>query len=636
MASLQHVYRRGHIFWWRRVHRISGGRPLDIRISLRTSDRSTARNWGAALAGATGGVLIMLNEKIRAVGAVPAEDELQAMARSLYEELLADLCSQQRAAPCDAEMHSAANLAFVDYYQRLTNLGGHMSLLPAEELRLATELGWDEQRLADLRAIIRLREEKGITQLQPQALDRELRLRGYEPTDRLRWMLELAVYPHYRDAHIEAEVALQEAIAPIEDVQQPAGSCAPPVRLDTAATEGASGPLLSDFVEQAITDLVVEEIWDIKSARQARSSAALFELLVGQKPFETYTQADFACFKRRVAYLPGRYDMGSDKSRTALLQRIAAFEADDSLQKDKSQHLSARTRNRHISSLKGLHRWARKTGMVVPSIKFDDLVIPVSKAKRARSLRPATPTDDVGKLFALPVFTGCQLHTGGTGQKVLSARFTPGGAIVHDAFYWCPLLLHYTGARREELCKLRPRDIKIENGIAFIWIDFTETGRIKNDHSVRPVPLHGELIRLGFLDFVHECGKRGYDVLFPELRPTNAVQGFGDVYFKNVWAHLKARARLTGDATVHGMRHRFSTDLKTQKVFSEFRQDVMGHAGANINEERYSDAGPLAELLAVVEQLPSVTAHLVSAPMQLPPPAVRIAQPAKSRKGRAE
>ena len=602
---------------------------------MRTSDRSKARNWGAALAGATGGVLTMLNEKIRTVGAVPAEDDLQAMARSLYEELLADLCSQQRAAPYDAEAHSAANLAFVDYYQRLTSLGGHMSLLPDEELRLATELGWDEQRLADLRAIIRLREEKGITQLQPQALDQELRRRGYEPNDRLRWMLELAVYPHFRDAHIEAEIALQEAIAPIEDVQYPAETGAPSVGLDTAATGVKSGPLLCDFVEQAITDLVAEETWDIKSARQARSSAALFELLVGQKPFETYTQADFASFKRKVAYLPARYDMGSDKSRAALLQRIADFEADDSLQKDKLQHLSARTRNRHISSLKGLYRWASKNGMALPAVKFNDLFIAVSKAKRARSLRPATPADDVGKLFALPVFTGCQPHSGGTGQKVLGARFTPGDAIVHDAFYWCPLLLHYTGARREELCKLRPRDIKIENGIAFIWIDFTETGRVKNDHSVRPVPLHSELIRLGFLDFAHECGQRGYDALFPELRPTNAVQGYGDVYFKNVWSHLKARGEMTSDATVHGMRHRFSTDLKTKKVFSEFRRDVMGHAGTNINEERYSDAGPLEELRAVIEELASATDHLTPAPILLPPPAVRIAQPAKSRKSRA-
>lgn len=574
----------------------------------------------------------MLNEKIRTAGAIPAEDELQAMARNLYGELLAQLCTQQRATPYDAEAHSAANLAFVDYYQRLTNLGGHMSLLPAEERRLAAELGWDEQRIADLRTIIRLREERGVTQIQPHALDRELLERGYEPNDRLRWMLELALYPHYRDAHIEAEIASREPVTSIAraDVVKPPAEPKP-----TAIPHGEiaveAGPSISDFLERAIADLIAEETWDTKSARQTRSTAALFELLIGRKSFEKYTQADFASFKRKIAYLPDRYDMGSHKSRTALLQRIADFEADEGLRMNKAEQLSNRTRNRHLSSLKGLHRWASKNGLMIPAIKFEDLFIPVSKAKRARNLRPATPTDDVDKVFALPVFTGCQPHSGGTGQKILRARFTAGDTIVHDAFYWCPLLIHYTGSRREEIAKLRPSDIKMQDGIPYIWVDFTETGRIKNDHSVRPVPLHSEIIRLGFLDFVEECRKRSYDVLFPEFIPTNSVQNYGDIYYKNIWRHLKKRGGLTSDATVHGMRHRFASDLKTREVFSEFRRDVMGQGGKNINEERYSEVGPLNKLQAVVEQLPSATSHLMPAPMHLPPAAVRRAQPLKRR-----
>jgi hypothetical protein len=57
----------------------------------------------------------MLNESFARWGGVPAEGGLQAMAPSLHEELLADFCSQQRTAPYDAEAHSAAKLAFVDY-----------------------------------------------------------------------------------------------------------------------------------------------------------------------------------------------------------------------------------------------------------------------------------------------------------------------------------------------------------------------------------------------------------------------------------------------------------------------------------------------------------------------------------------
>jgi integrase len=149
---------------------------------------------------------------------------------------------------------------------------------------------------------------------------------------------------------------------------------------------------------------------------------------------------------------------------------------------------------------------------------------------------------------------------------------------------------------------------------------------------VRPVPLHSELLRLGFNAFIEECRTRGYDVLFPEIRPTNDTQGFGDVYFKNVWKNLREKGQLTSDATIHGMRHRFSTDLKAKKVFSEFRPDLMGHAGANLNEEVYSDIGPLTELKNIVQELPSVTDALPAGRINLPPRAVRKPQPAKRRK----
>lgn len=221
---------------------------------------------------------------------------------------------------------------------------------------------------------------------------------------------------------------------------------------------------------------------------------------------------------------------------------------------------------------------------------------------------------------------------GGAGRVVLDARFAHGDAIMHDAFYWVPLLLYYTGARREELCKLQPEDVREEGGIPLIYIDFTRVGRVKNDHSVRPVPLHSELIRLGFLDFVAECRRRKYEVLFPELYAANESQGYGDVYYKNVWSNIRRKGELSDETTNHGMRHRFSTELKVKKVFSEFRRDLMGHAGANISEERYSELGPLIELRNVVEEMPAVTAHLIAAPMRLPPKVVRKPHPNKKRR----
>jgi integrase len=224
--------------------------------------------------------------------------------------------------------------------------------------------------------------------------------------------------------------------------------------------------------------------------------------------------------------------------------------------------LAAPTINRHVTALRVIHRWAGVSGLAVPMWSFEHLHIGVSKTKRDRNQRPPTSLEDLKKLFALPIFTGCQRHRGGTGQTVLRARFTPGPAIIHDAFYWVPLLIYYTGARREEICKLQPNDFRELDGIAFIQIDETETGRVKNHGSVRAIPLHSELIRLGLIDFVEHCRCRGQDVLFPELRPTNKVQKYGDVFYKRVWVNIRAKGGLSPRADIHGTRHRFSTALK--------------------------------------------------------------------------
>jgi integrase len=353
-----------------------------------------------------------------------------------------------------------------------------------------------------------------------------------------------------------------------------------------------------------VKDFRADGRWDDKLCRQAKSTVALFERLTAEKPFTAYTQEDLAKFRRKLRLLPKRYDMSSAKSRGLVL---AAAEERPTGLAPAEFGLAPPTINRHITALRVIHRWAGVSGIAAPMWSFENLHIGVSKKRRDRSQRPPTSLEDLKKLFALPIFTGWKRHLGGTGQVVLRARFTPGLAIIHDAFYWVPLLIYYTGARREENCKLRPADFRDADGIPFIQIDETETGRVKNDGSVRAIPLHRELLRLGLLDYVEQCRLRGWDVLFPELRPTNSMQKFGDVFYKRAWVNIRAKGRLSPKADIHGTRHRFSTELKDQMVQSEYRGDLLGHVGKTITEERYSETARLRLLKGVVDQLPSLT-----------------------------
>jgi integrase len=421
-------------------------------------------------------------------------------------------------------------------------------------------------------------------------------------------MVERALYPAYRDACLEAELALAPPRATFAAPAAEMTPCPPePAPEPTPSQAPAAGPTLGSLLETAIADLQAEGRWDDKLCRQARSSVAVFELLTGAKPFAACTQEDLATFRRKLRLLPKRYDMTSAKSRAIVL---AAAERRPTGLPEADLGLASPTINRHITALRVLHRWAGVSGIAAPTWSFENLHIGVSKKKRDRSQRPPTSLEDLQKLFALPIFTGSKRHRGGTGQVALRARFTPGSAIVHDSFYWIPLLLYYTGARREEICKLRPYDFRDLDGIPYVQIDETETGRVKNDGSVRAIPLHSELIRLGLIDFVGECRRRGQDVLFPELRPTNEVQKYGDVFYKRCWINIREKGGLSPDASIHGTRHRFSTALKDHLVQSEYRGDLLGHVGKTITEERYSEAAGLRLLNDMVDRLPSPTDHL--------------------------
>lgn len=62
----------------------------------------------------------------------------------------------------------------------------------------------------------------------------------------------------------------------------------------------------------------------------------------------------------------------------------------------------------------------------------------------------------------------------------------------------------FTGARQAELCQLCVNDIyrEGESGIWVIDINEKDEKKLKTEHSRRKIPIHSQLIRLGFLDYV--------------------------------------------------------------------------------------------------------------------------------------
>lgn len=103
-------------------------------------------------------------------------------------------------------------------------------------------------------------------------------------------------------------------------------------------------------------------------------------------------------------------------------------------------------------------------------------------------------------------------------SPVYSTRLRPkkGGG---DAAFWLPLLGLFSGARAEELGQLRVADVLRRDGHLYVRLtDLGEDQELKTASSERIVPVHEELLRIGFENYVEAMRTRGEQRLFPQLK----------------------------------------------------------------------------------------------------------------------
>ena len=140
------------------------------------------------------------------------------------------------------------------------------------------------------------------------------------------------------------------------------------------------------------------------------------------------------------------------------------------------------------------------------------------------------------------------------------------------AGYWIPLLALYSGARCSELCQLRTDDIKKESGVWMMQInDGDSTQRIKTIAARRSIPLHAELLRLGFIKY---CESIPQGSLWPKLPKREGKAGG---YFSQFFGELRAELGITPSMSFHSFRHSARTNLVCAGVTESVIDRLLGH-----------------------------------------------------------
>lgn len=138
----------------------------------------------------------------------------------------------------------------------------------------------------------------------------------------------------------------------------------------------------------------------------------------------------------------------------------------------------------------------------------------------------------------------------------------------------------FTGARINEICQLHTDDIKEKNGIPFISINEEDEKHVKTKAGIRQVPIHSELIKIGFLDYVAEIRAKGETLLFPEvmtdlirgtnrdnLSPSAPLSKWFNHFIESVNASIdRPERKFTPEHVFHSFHHTVRTEFRRNRA----------------------------------------------------------------------
>ena len=234
------------------------------------------------------------------------------------------------------------------------------------------------------------------------------------------------------------------------------------------------------------------------------------------------------------------------------LQRMSELEGE----KESPQWISAKTLRNHFVSISAMLNFAVDEGWLDAN--------PLSNRNLVRRL-PEVERE------AKPMMTPAEISLVITSDKFKTERTNgPRG----HARFWVPLLCLFHGMRSNEACQLLVSDVIEDEGIPYLNLrpaddEGKKVKTFKTKASIRRIPLHDEIIKIGFLRFVETQRAAGQEWLFPALTP-NRLGSRSDTigkWFGRLRKELITDLpKLSGAKSLHSFRHTFERILRDNGV----------------------------------------------------------------------
>lgn len=662
MCGIQNVIRKDGIYYYRRLIRIGSDTPFRLRLSLKTASRRQAALMAPALTIHCAHLVMRLMEKANQDGLTEQQRaeifrQQILIERDRLEVMHAKLHIIPPEEQDDIEQALALRLGASEAVARSGAIKGDIEdqifahFDPDDEESPILLTAWSDLAAslqhdgADEAAIARL-SDLGLTHSDL----RQVMARKVVNQARIVAIRE------FREALANPDAAYAPVPVPsYSSAPAPVGIVAPEPMPHMAAPAVSTGPWATLTATEAVEKFFEHNprtggkdgkaskggsAWTPKTREQFKLPALLLEQVMRGRPLATITHDDLVqlddCFRKLhgptfrkspshrsmtiweiVAETEAKVRANEQAMAKAARRASKAGDATpDGITRD-DLGLGLKTTNRHWGFLRQLTNWFSGHH---PLAKLDYSAFIADDNSNPRDERERYEEHEGRHLFSLPPWTGF---------KSYSKRMEPGSMMVHDAWYFVPLIGWYTGLRRTEICGLMLDDIAESEGLWLFDIRPNDMRRVKTITSIRKLPFAKELIRLGLPEYVQALRDAGETLLFPELDAESGKGCIGDRYSKRIWKRMRPHLPfLVPGQAMQAFRHTSIDALKGVGMPSEIRADLAGHKLSSQTEGRYSKVH-LPLLKEAVDAIPVVTDHLEPFPTTLLPR--RLRAPSKAR-----
>jgi integrase len=231
--------------------------------------------------------------------------------------------------------------------------------------------------------------------------------------------------------------------------------------------------------------------------------------------------------------------------------------------------------NKFLTRLTTFMRFGVSQGYIKENY-IDGMKIPISKKEERKKREPFSP-EDLVKILNPKTYLNWTIDYKKISSNQYTTFKTTKNVKLGTPYYWSFLVGIFSGMRTNETSQLRIDDIVKEGNVWMIIIDETEGKRVKTTSSIRKVPVHPQLISLGFIKYVEILKSNGVDRVFPELTKER------DGYSSKISRHYNEKFLQSVGVwkknvkVLYSTRHTFINRCYNKGVDRDIIKQIVGH-----------------------------------------------------------